>query len=250
MPYDYDLVLAMPSGSKDEQKIITTDTRLVAMSVGKQVWCQLPPVMDNDYDSDLEPPAPPPFLVWGKEVDVLTLEPGASEPGVSWSAYFAQLNEAERSRLVLFGHGAKTSERVGGRDADRLASFLVNKCKLTHVTRISLVACYAGGDFVAFLPPAQSFASKFHYLLGHPYGVFTEVTARTSSVKSVEDRTSVLTKDGFATETKSHRAVWKNDEPFADPKTGKGKWAHRGTDRKYRFFWSQSKREQKIERVY
>jgi hypothetical protein len=251
MPYDYDLVLAMPSGSQREQMIITTDTRLVAMSVGKQVWRQLPPVIDDDYDSDLEPPEPPPVLIKGKEVDILTLEPGASEPGGKWLPYFAKLNEAKRSRLVLFGHGDRMSTRVGGRDPDTLASFLVNKCKLARVTRISLVACYAGGDFVAYMPPEHSFAAKFQLLLGRPYGVFTEVTARTSSVKSAQDNTRELTKHGYVTETKSYRTVWQNNEPFAYPQIGKGTWEHRRIGGKYRFFWaSQSQGGQKIERVY
>jgi hypothetical protein len=63
--------------------------------------------------------------------------------------------------------------------ADAMADLLVNRYKLARLTKLSLIACWGGGE--AYDPSSvnRSFAQRLHWLLLKTYQIETELTART-----------------------------------------------------------------------
>jgi hypothetical protein len=237
-PYDYNLILALPTGSLSERLTITGHRSKVFRGVAKH---------QRFEDSSDEFGGPVSLgdmvLVEGGEVEELHIWPGLLRQGIKdkWLRCFERLQMANRSRLVLFAHGDPTTTRVADRTGRRMATLLVDRFGLRKVTRISVLACCAGGDSTdAFpgawylqIPSVKCFAQEFHEFLGRQKGVYTQVTARTGIVKSKDD---------------GRRVVWFPNEPGAGPTSGNGEWKHKAPGTKLLWYWEMG--QQRVKEVY
>jgi hypothetical protein len=245
MIYDYNLVVALITGKLGGQsrKTIKNDISLVMTSVRKhQVYAPKPG--DDDAESDDEEAIDAAMddedvinyrdetadLVAGGVVQKISLTPEKLKLGIKpkWKKRFQRLNEARRSRLVLFAHGDHSTTKMAAKTGDAMAKLLVNDFGLRRVTRISVLACIAGGDGQ---PSVGCFAHEFHTYLARPLGVYTEVTARTGLVRSAQVDVNNLHAAG-------RREVWFPNAPGATPKSGNGEWRHRAPGSKYLWYWA------------
>jgi hypothetical protein len=183
-------------------------------------------------------------LVSGGIVEELEIQPEEIKNGskvVSWRRCFEELNSAATSRLVLFAHGDQSTTRVADRTGERMARLLVDRFGLRKVTRISLLACYGGGDQAErfpgapyHIPSVKCFAQEFHYALGREKNVRTEVTARTGVANSEMGT--------------GKRQVWVPNELGAQPESGKGEYKHKAPGTKVLWYWENG--QQRVRQVY
>src|SRR6516225_8012675 len=98
-PYDYNLILALPTGEPHERAKIADD-----------VWKISASVATHQRDG---------------EVKQLVILPEELTQGMFiqdlWRMRFQELNDAPRSRLVLFAHGDPTRTRLADRTGERMA---------------------------------------------------------------------------------------------------------------------------------
>lgn len=238
MIYDYNLILALPTGDHDARQKISGDVRYVEESVRKhQKWTQATITTDEESGREF---GDLPELIEGGEVMSLRITPEVLKKGIKqdWIDCFKELNRAEKSRLVLFAHGCISGTRVAERVGDEMGILLVDTFKLKKVTRISVLACMGGGN------PAdprsvslKSFAQVFHKWLGRKRNIFTEVTARTKWLNSSKVHGE-----------KGRRLAWVPSEEGALPSSGKGEWKYRAPDTKYLWYWDNG--QQMVKLVY
>jgi hypothetical protein len=185
-----------------------------------------------EYDKPNNPKAP--YLDFGPE------------KAVEFRSAFEELNQAKASHLIIFGHGDEGSSKVGLMAPAELAEFLALRCRLTKVSKISLIACHGAATEVGKAPATNSFAREFHYILGDRYEIRTTLTARTGIMNTLQEfgvipksaiDVSHLTPDQQAKLRPGSRIVWYPSEPGARPSSGNGTWRYKGAGSKYIWTW-------------
>lgn len=163
--WDYNVLMILPSGDEKDQQVIRTDKYLIAARLEKHQHSYF------YHSKSLQHKAPVPM---GPIVVEAIIEPGEKEPKGEDKHKFTRLNDELFSRLTIFGHGTKSSTSVGGRTPQQLANLLKIGCGVKRVGKISLVACYAGGNNDGKVPtdPWNSFAAEFFAELGAGFTSF------------------------------------------------------------------------------
>jgi len=174
--WEYNLCLALPSGDGKARQIIHDDHEKVALSMRKFTE---PKLNEEGYIVG----------VTGPVVELTTIKAGMHCAELPDFKKFAKLNAVQKSRLTIFGHGDKHSTTVGGRSPEELAKLLKFGCGVERVGKISLVACYAGGNFddvdVNLKDDDQllnSFATQFFGQLESKLVATSYLTARTGAM--------------------------------------------------------------------
>lgn len=182
--YDINVLLALPSGqctcpSDDCQPCIILNHRnRVLRSLSR--WTS-PQTRSDDRTGRAVTHNPNP-------AECVTVAEGRDVPNDADRWIMDLVNGAPRSRLTIFGHGGNQSKTVGGRTPEALAKLVVEGCRISKVTKISLLACYGGGNFDApegspgHVDVASSFAKNFHaalVLVSEGRQLFSDVSART-----------------------------------------------------------------------
>jgi hypothetical protein len=186
--WDYNICLALPSGGPKDQQTIRRDHGKVAQSMKKYQTVEW--VRDEPVKS-------------GPVVKMVLVEPG-QRPTREDRAAFAEMNRSTApTRLTIFGHGDPGSQTVGGRSPGALAFDLKYDFGLRRVGKISLVACYAGGNYDRDQREClnDSFADRFHRALLLLEVLPAYLTARTGAMTTKHNE-----------EGKVERRVYAGDE--------------------------------------
>jgi hypothetical protein len=213
--YDINVLLALPSGpctcpSKDcVYHTITSHSERVGRSMSR--WTSPNSRVDDANMREAR---------FGSPAECVTIHEGKDVPNESDRWIFDLVNGAPRSRLTIFGHGDNKSTNVGGRSPEELAKLIKVGCRIKRVTKISLLACYGGGNLdtakgqEGHVTPSGSFAKQFHAHLAlacEGIQLFVDLSARTRAMTT--DVNSV------------RKALMPNGEEVKTPET------------KYLFFW-------------
>ena len=217
--YDFNLLILLPSGSAEEAATIRDHAPRVEWSISR--WSNSKHKRETRNSSHPFDSNTSSWARWRASWESITIPEGAEAPDPSDKYLFDIVNQAPSSRITIFGHGDAQSTIVGGRSPETLAKLLIEGCGLTAVTKISLLACYAGGNLDEDGPKIEadsSYAKQFHGQLAiavENKPVMTNVNARTRSIHT--------TVDGV--------------REAQVGKQGEKNWVRRPANSKYVFYW-------------
>ena len=192
--YDVNVLLALPSGGCTCRNVnapsadcphhtIVTHTERVRLSMSR--WVS-PNVRVKDAKDHAVRHGPNP-------AESVTIDENKDVPDESDRWLFDLVNGAPRSRLTIFGHCDNKSGKVGGRSPEALAELVKIGCRIRRVTKISLLACYGGGNTDSaqgqpgHLGASESFAKRFHeqlVLASTGRQLFVDLSARTRGMST------------------------------------------------------------------
>jgi len=93
----------------------------------------------------------------------------------------------DKSRLYIVGHGTLTYKKVGGLTGKEMADTLVNDAEMSKIKRISVVACYGGGNSKDLLDFENSFSENLLRELKKLKKDPVDITARAGLVRVGSD---------------------------------------------------------------